>query len=105
MCIRSTGTFGHVILSEDHCAFQELQGAASLWEPDGIEIFTQCIIKDLHVLKYGIAMFSLKQLAFIYFCTQKCLRCHLLVFQEKFALKRIYDLLCLTVRVVQQGRS
>lgn len=94
MWIRSTGTFGYVILSEDHCAFLELQGAPSLWEPDCMEICILYIIKDLLVLKSGAVMFSLKQRAS---CTQKCLRCHLFLFQEKFALKHIYDLLCLMV--------
>lgn len=59
--IQWTGTFGYVILSEDHCAFLELQGVPSLWEPDCMEICILYIIKDLLVLKSGTVIFSLKQ--------------------------------------------
>jgi len=86
MCISSTGTYGHAIPSEDLYDLQVSQSVVCLWGPDCTVFCTWHITKDLHLLKYGIFVLSLKHPGRIHFCTQKSLKCHLFVFQQKFVL-------------------
>lgn len=72
--------------------------------PDCIVFCALCITKDLHMLKFGTVVFSLKHPASIYFCTQKCLRCHLCVSPKICVETQIWPLLCLAVWMAPPAR-